>query len=230
METIEIVAKEIKRGLDQNKKTQKELANLLGVTEQAVSKWVNSLSLPGEEYRHSIDLFLNTNISEILKDRSRMTIRKKIQINTETNINDLNTIEKARDKCKEIMIKNEIDKYSRAVYIMIEWLIVSTIGLTYHWHIHKKRKDDETIYDDVFFYLNEIVQYRGGEALKDFEIMQFDIWESFGDYKLTNHDYANDCMELWNKFKMVYDFNDESDLNREFRIAVLDILSNESCY
>lgn len=60
--------------------------------------------------------------------------------------------------------------------------------------------------------------------------MDGDLFESFEQYKLANHDYARDAEYLWYRFKKAVDEQKGSELLNEFKVALTEIISNNSSY
>ena len=62
----------------------------------------------------------------------------------------------------------------------------------------------------------------------DFFLMGGDLFESFEPYKLVNRDYARDAEDLWYRFKKAVDEQKGSELLNEFKVALTEIISNNS--
>lgn len=218
----------IKRALEEAQISQKELAEKIHVTPQAVSKWVRGEAEPSRDNIVEIGNTLGREIAEKLfrkglKDRENM---KK----EPTELKDLNNIDKAYAETKNILDGSGVQNYSHAVYKLLTWLVTAVIGLTYHRYIHNKDKEEGTIYEDIFFYLNDLVEDNGKTIEEHFYLMGGDLFESWGDYKLKNHDYAREAEDLWYKFKKGLDRYEESSLLHEFKVALIDIINENSCY
>lgn len=217
----------IKKAIEDSNMTQKELAEKIFVSPQAVSQWIKGEKQPSRDnVMRMTEIFGDNFLEAVLKKgSSNKTIMKKQPV----EIKDLDTFEKAQTEAKSIVDSSGIQNYSYAVYSLLLWLTTAVIGLSYHEYINKKI-EEEIEYDYIFFHLNDVVEEYGKHAEYDFYSMGGDLFESFGDNKLPNHDYAYDSLELWYKFKKVYDFKQDSDFNKEFRTALLDVISKNSVY
>ena len=218
----------IKKALEEANMSQKELAEKIFVTPQAVSKWINGEAEPKRDNIVAIGNVLGREVAEKLfrkglKDRENM---KK----EPTELKDLDNIEKAYAETKSILDGSGVQSYSHAVYKLLTWLVTSVIGLTYHRYLHNKDKEEGTIYDDIFFYLNDLIEEGGKTIEEHFYLMGGDLFESWGEYKLKNHDYAREAEDLWYKFKKALDRHEDSNLNNEFKVALIDIINENSCY
>lgn len=94
-----------------------------------------------------------------------------------------------------------------------------------------------TFYEDIFFNLNNYFEECGSHKFQypnqleyDFFLMGGDLFESFEPYKLANHDYAHDAEDLWYRFKKAVDEQKGSELLNEFKVALTEIISNNSSY
>lgn len=224
----------IKKALEEKHMSQKELAEKLYVTPQAVSKWVNGESQPTfDNIQRMIEIFDGEFANKIIKKGIK---EKHIMDDQTTEIKNLCSIEKALDEAKRILNRSRADDYSHAVYVLLSWLVPAAIGLTYHQFINNKDKDAEFFYEDIFYHLNNYFeecvqhprQYRN-ELSYEFFLMGGDLFESFEPNKLVNHDYAHDAMDLWYRFEKAIN-NSGSTIIDEFKIALTDIISNNSCY
>ena len=217
----------IKKALQDSGMQQKELAERIGVSNQAVSQWIN-----GEKQPSFDNIKLMTEVFGIKFGESliKKGIRSESKMKKQTmELKDLDSIDKAQIEARSILQTSGIQNYSQATYILVNWLTVAVIGLVYHQYLHKK-ENDEVYYEDIFYYLNDIVDENGNSIEEAFFLMGGDLFESFGDCKMANHDYAHDCMDLWYRFKKVYNRNSDSDFDREFKTAMLDMISKNSCY
>ena len=225
----------IKNALEEKRMTQKELAEVLIVTPQAVSKWVKGESKPTfDNIQRMIEIFGSEFANKVIKKGIK---EKRSMDNQRIEIKELNTIEKAIEESKNILNRSNIACYSHAVYVLLSWLLPASIGLTYHQYINNRNKENEFFYEDIFFHLNdffeECIQYPReykNELSYDFFLMGGDLFESWGEYRLINHDYANDAMGLWYRFEKAIDGQKSSDLLNEFKVALAEIIADNSCY
>lgn len=224
----EIIKKEINRaGI-----TQKELAEAIFVTPQAVSKWINNQSQPTFDNIKAMSDVLKVDLARKLIASER---RNKKIMKQHATLQDLNTFEKAEDEAKLILEEARIeDHYPYSTYILLQWLITATIGLTYHNSLKpRKEEQEEYNYDDIYSFLNnyfeECFRYRGqykNQLDYDFFLMGGDLFESCEPYKLQNHDYCRDSMDVWYRFSKTLSTEKENEL----KIALAEIISNNSCY
>ncbi len=73
----------LKNALERNKRTQKELADYLGVSTATVSDWVNGKKIPRTDKLQSIANWLSTDLSGLLYEQ-REKVTYKIDILTRT--------------------------------------------------------------------------------------------------------------------------------------------------
>lgn len=218
----------IKKAIEDSGLSQKELAEKINVTPQAVSDWVNGKKQPsldnimlmseifGEEFGEKV-------IRKGIKDKRSMKKQP-------SELKDLDSFEKAKEEAKMILDGSGAQNYSHAAYTLLLWAVECAIGLTYHWYIHNKNKEEGTLYEDIYFYLNDLIEERGKNMDHDFFLLGGDLFESWGEYKIVNHDYADEVNDLWFKFKEALKDAEETDLYREFKVALIDIIFNNSCY
>ena len=235
------IANAILDGLKRKGMNKKQLADEIPISQQSITNWTNGQKIPTTDNINKINSILDIDLFAIIKEEGKRAKRNTMNKQT-VEIKDLDTIEKAKVECERILTVAGADKYPHAIYKMLEWLVTASIGLTYHWYVHKKNKDDGTIYEDVFFYLNSIIEDKGLDACGDFFAMDMDIMESSvplvsqeeSDELIAKHfpnyDYASECCRLWGKFRQAYDFDDGSYFNKEFKVALLDVISENSCY
>ena len=223
METI------LKQALEKCGMTQKELADIIHVTPQAVSKWIKGESRP------SVD-----NVIEINKvlgiDLIRETTRKKHRGNQnmeQVDLFELNDYKKAKDHAKQILSEAEIDiNYSHSVYILCERLLTSVIGLTYHQMIHKKDEYDEIVYQDIFLNIEDYFDDGSFDKVEgfcenyleyNFYKMGVDLMESFDEYTIVNHNFCQDSIDEWYSFSKAIIKNPASPIYNEFLVALSEI-------
>ena len=235
------VADAILEGLKRKGMNKKQLADEIPISQQSITNWTNGQKMPTYDNIYRIDSILDINLFEIIDEEGKR-IKRNTMSKQNVEIKDLDTFEKAQIECRNILVLAGADKYPHAIYKMLEWLVTGCIGLTYHWYIHKKNKEDGTIYEDIFFYLNNIIEERGLDTGRDFFEMDMDIMESSVPLvsqetsdeiiaqHFPNYDYAGECCRLWGKFRQAYDFDEESYFNKEFRVALLDVIQENSCY
>ena len=221
----------LQKAIDKKEMTQADLAKLLNVTSSAVSKWFCCKSIPEPETFVAIKEVLGVDLYEILQKKGLRN--KKNMKKEQTELKDLNTFDKAVAESKMILEESGADSYSHATYVLLGWIITTAIGLTYHEYINDKRDDHEYYYEDIYFHLNEYFEENdryGNELERSFFEMGGDLFESFGDDKLPNHDYGHDVIDLWYKIKQGLGDNSDSSLASEFRVALTDIISRNSGY
>jgi len=218
----------IKKALEEKGMTQKELAELIHQTPQAVSKWVNGESTPKFDNIQLMTDIFGLEFGEAMLKKGIQD--KRIMEKQPSELKDLDSYEKAEAEAKKILRNSGAENYSHAVYTLLSWALICSIGLAYHWFIHKKNKEEGTVYEDIYFYLNNLIEERGKDMEHDFFLLGGDLFESWGEYKICNHDYAYAVNDLWFKFKEALKFADDSELYREFKVALLYVIFNNSCY
>ena len=224
METI------LKQALERCKMTQKELAETIHVSSQAVSKWVNGESRPSVDNVIEINKVLGI---DLIKEMAKNNYRGKKTMK-QMDLYDLNNYDMAKKEAKSILTEAQIEtNYSHSVYVLCEWLLTAVIGLTYHQMIHNKDEDDEFTYSDVFSNLEDYFDDEYFEKVKglfenhleyNFYRMGGDLFESFGESKMINHDYCRDSMNEWYKFKKSVNKSPASHIYNELLVALTEII------
>lgn len=222
----------IKKALEEKKMTQKELAEKLYVTPQAVSKWLTGESRPSQDNVERIYEILGIDLTkEVVAKRH---LNKKCM--KETNIEDLNTFEKAKKEA--ISILDELgfaSKYSHSVYTLCNWLLCSVIGLVYHKYINNHDKEVTFDYGDIYFELEDYIKREvsydkpglyENDLEYDFYIMGMDLFESFGDDKLLNLDYGHEVMSCWERFKTAVIKDNSSPVYNELLVAISELIDS----
>ena len=218
----------IKNALEKKKMSQKELAERIYVSQQAVSQWIKGEKRPSwDNIRLMTEIFGDEFAEKAIR---KGTSKKQNMKKQDMDIKDLDTFDKAQAEATNILEYSGIQHYNRAIYSLLMWITTAVIGLVYHQYLHNKDPETEYYYEDIYYYLNDIIDEKSKDTEQAFYCMGGDLFESLGDDNMKNYDYAHDCMSLWYKFKKAYDGDDESDFNREFIVALLEIISKNSCY
>lgn len=221
----------IKKALERAGMTQADLAKAIHVTPQSVSKWVRGDSRPTQDNVVMIREILGINLTEEMVKESRKgkTAMKK----EHCELKDLNTIEKAKDEAKLILEEAGIAvNYPHHIYILVEWLVTATIGLTYHKMLNHKDTYDEfdfgCVYCELESFFSEETRHKGcqNELAYSFYFMGMDLFESFGEYRLENHEYCREAMSLWYDLQHAFGEKWNSPLLPEFKVALIEVLSN----
>lgn len=224
----------IDKYLKKNNITQKDLAEKIYVTPQAVSKWIKGISQPTfDNVVRMADIFGQKFYSQSYK---KLNGGKKNMIANDKNLQNLETIEKAKEETDKLLEEINICNYPHSVNVLLSWFVPAVIGLTYHKYINNVDENEGYTYDDIFFYLNNYFEecYEKFDDFKnqldyDFYLMGGDLMESFDRYKLKNHEFGNQAMDLWYRFKKVFD-NLGSTLKDEFSVALACLIENNSDY
>ena len=95
--------------------TQKELANKLGVTDRAISKWENGRGMPDLSLIKTLCDALNVTINELLS--GERLAKKEYQEKLEENI--LNAIDYSSNKIKKTKKKFKLILFSMLIFILI---------------------------------------------------------------------------------------------------------------
>ena len=74
----------LKNALIKNKRTQKDLADYLGVSTATVSDWVNGKKIPRTDKLQSIANWLSIDLSELLYEQQNQKVTYKIEVLTRT--------------------------------------------------------------------------------------------------------------------------------------------------
>ena len=224
----------IKKALEDKGMSQKELAEKIYVTPQAVSKWIKGESQPTfDNIKLMVEIFGSEFGDKAIKKGMQ---NRKIMKKQHSELKDLDTIEKANAEAELLLEESGARNYSHATYVLLKWFVPAVIGLTYHQFINNHDKDAEYDYDTIFCNMNdffeECYRYKNqypNELEYEFFLMGGDLFESFEPNKLVNHDYAHDAEDSWYRFKKAFD-KMESSLSDEFKVALVELISENSCY
>ena len=221
----------LKDALESNGMLQKELAEKLYVSPQAVSAWARNEKRPSKDNIKGIYQILGIDLTrEMVKieesERTALVMNKRLE--------DYDNYEKAKSESEFIL--NDIgarEKYSYPVYKLLKWLISAVIGLTYHQMLHEN--NDTIKYNDIKGNLGSYLNAELPHIEKDlyeneleyyFYLMGMDLFESFDEYKIDNHEYCSLAMSDWYRFKNTIIKNNASSLYCELRIAIAEIVEN----
>ena len=222
----------IKAALERRGMTQKQLADAIHVTPQAVSKWVSGETRPTQDNVVEIDKILGVDLTAEMVRRERKEKEMEYQ---HQDLRNLDTFEKASDEAKLILERANIPQnYSHTINELLHWLLSATIALTYNQLITYKKNDEfdeEPNYgwiasnlDDFF---QECTRYAGyhNELHYSFFCLGGDLFESFGEYRMPNHEYASAAMDCWYNLERVFDPDWNSPLFEEFKVALLEVIN-----
>lgn len=198
------IGKIIQDALKEKGFAQKEFAERIGVTPQAVSKWIHDdVQRIDSDNMQLINDVLGVNLirekNNIERKEKRTTMKQK-----HNELKNLDSIDKAKAEATMLLEEAGINEnYSHIVNTLMHWFVTAVIGLTYHQMLHVKRTDDECDYsrDDIFYnlddFFHEDCKYEDNCLAYSFYLMGMDLFESFGDDKIINHDYAREADDLW---------------------------------
>ena len=210
--------------------SQKELADKLYVTPQAVSKWVRGESRPSVDNVERIFEITGINIMEMTSTTrcSRKNMRTK-------SLKEIDDYSKAKQEADIILEATGIRaNYSHAVYKLCTWLLPAVICLTHHQMLN--RKDEEIEYDWIFTYL---MGYFDDECMKkveglyenqleyDFYLMGMDLFESFDEYTIPDDEYCREAMDDWYRFEKALVKDNSSPVYNELLVAITEIAELE---
>lgn len=102
----------------ENKLTQEELANKLGVTRQAISKWEQNLALPDTNNLISISKIFNVKVDELINYKSNLGNQ-----NIEADIDNSDTSDDKESKLDLNSIKEKKDIKNTPIYSILYSLI-----------------------------------------------------------------------------------------------------------
>lgn len=217
----------IKRVLEISGKSQKELAEDIFVTPQAVSKWVRGESRPSLENVQRI--YEMTGINVMAMANTSHCSRKFMILNNLTEIDDYT---KAKQEAEMILQKASIsENYSHAVYKLCTWLLPAVICLTHHQMIN--RVDDGIEYNDIF---TNLIEYLDDEGIKkvpglfenhleyEFYLMGGDLFESSDECTIPDHEYCDAAMDDWYRFKKAVIKGKSSPVYSELLVAITEIV------
>jgi transcriptional regulator with XRE-family HTH domain len=220
----------LKKALKERELSQKEFAELIHVTPQAVSKWLNGESRPSQD---NVILIFETLGIDLTKEMVLQNSRCRKKGMEMTELQELDSFEKAKKESAFILERVGIKhKYSYPVYVLLSWLLPAVIGLTYHQSLNSK--DDDEI--DSGFIACNLKDYLDEECLHkkkglyanhleyNFYLLGMDLFESFDEYRLKDHDYCSDAMASWSRFSDALIKSPTSPIYCELRVAISEIV------
>lgn len=231
----------IKKVLDVSGMTQKELAEKIFVTPQAVSKWVRGESRPSLDNAQRIYEITGVNIMKQTNDLRCST--KEMNKKALSEIDDYN---KAKIEAEEILNRASIKKnYSHSVYKLCSMLLPVVICLTHHqwldWKANKKNDkifaeiEYSSIFENLLDFFDDIrnksIEVVPGlyENQLEYSIFRMggDLFESFDEYTIPDHTYCQMAMCEWYNFQRALIKDSSSSLYNEFRVALVEIAELE---
>ncbi len=220
----------LKKALKRKGLSQKELAERIHVTPQAVSKWLNGESRPSQD---NVTLIYETLGIDLTKEMALENSRCRKKGMEMTELQEIDSFEKAKKESALILENAGIKhKYSYPVYVLLCWLLPAVIGLTYHQSLNV-RDEDEIDYDNIACNLKdyfdaEFLQPRKGlyenHLEYNFYLLGMDLFESFDEYRLKDHDYCSDAMASWSRFSDAFIKSPASPIYCELRVAISEIV------
>ena len=226
------IGKLIKDALKEKGYTQQDFAKEISVSPQAVSKWIHDdVQRIDSDNMQKINDLLGVNL---IREKNNMERKEKkaIMKQQQRTLEELNDIEKAEAEASSILEEANIRaNYSHSIYTLLRWLVTAVIGLTYHQMLHVKRVEEGGYSrDDIFFNLNDYFEegckYEENYLAYNFYLMGMDLFESFGDDRMVNHDYAREADDLWYRCSDVIKRIKELPQYGEFVIALKEIINN----
>lgn len=220
----------IKHMLDKTGMSQKEFAEKLYVTPQAVSKWVRGESRPSVDNVERIFEITGINIMEMT-----CTTQCSRKIVSDKSLKEIDDYAKAKQEAAAILQAAGIrSNYSYATYKLCTWLLPAVICLTHHQML--KWKDEEIEFGSIFTYL---LGYLDDECTRkveglyenqleyDFYLMGMDLFESFGDCAIPDDEYCREAMDDWYRFKKALLKDKGSPVYNELLVAISEIAELE---
>ena len=214
----------IKRVLEKTGMTQKEFAEKLHVTPQAVSKWVRGESRPSVDNVERI--FGITGINIMKMDNTTRCSRKTMN---QKELKDIDNYVKAKREADSILQFAEIRaNYSHSVYKL------AVICLTYHQMLN--RKDEGIEYDWIF---TNLLDYLDDQCMKkvdglyenqleySFYLMGMDLFESFDVNTIPDDEYCREAMADWYRFEKALVKDKRSPVYNELLVAITEIAELE---
>ena len=220
----------IKAALAAKGLSQKEFAEIIHVTPQAVSKWINGESRPTQDNVIMIYKVLGVDLTrEVTRQKNRCSM-----INMEhIELKDINNYEKAVNEAASLLEKARIESnYSHSVYKLLTWLLPAVVGLTFHQMLNAK-KDEEVDYDRIFFNLKDYLDNECPHITRglyenyleyNFYLMGMDLFESFDEYTIPDHEYCEAAMEDWYRFLSALVKSPASVIYCELRVAIAELI------
>ena len=138
----------IKRLRQRDGRTQEELANKLGVTGQAVSRWEKGICYPDMELLPSIANYFNTSIDELFGYDNERSVRLENLINKIREMNMQNNgVDVNIDECIELA-RNALVEFPGNEKLTIELAsVLYNAGYVRHGEYHLKDDEGFDVYD-----------------------------------------------------------------------------------
>lgn len=228
----------IRKLLDRTGMSQKELAEKIHVTPQAVSKWARGESWPSTDNILLIFEVTGIDIMRLaLNGRYNKGGMEKMNIESpiKKDLTKINNYGMAKQEAEDILYAAGIrEKYSYPVYKLCTWLLPAVICLTHHKMLNCV--DEEVDYSWIFTYL---LQYLDDECMNkspgfyenqleySFFEMGFDLFESSGDYTIPDDEYCREAMDDWYRFKSTLIKDNGNPIYNELLITITEIAELE---
>ena len=227
----------IKRVLEISGMTQKELADKLHVTPQAVSKWCRGESRPSLD--NAIGIYELTGIDVIMMTNTARCSKENMKMKDLAAIDDYS---KAQAEAEAILQAANIRvNYTYPVYKLCSLLLPAVIGLTHHQMLNKQDKQDEQdidyswIFTNLSDYLNEECPYKQPGLYENYLEYAFfrmggDLFESFEPYLMPDHEYCRMAMYDWYRFGRAFIKSASSPIYNELLVAITELAALEDEY
>lgn len=223
----------IRRALVDQGLSQKELAEMMHVTPQAVSKWIRGESRPTQDNVAKIYEILGVDLTKEMVKKERKHCSNDNMKHRE--LDQITNYELAKEEAALILKETGIaSKYSHSVYTLLSWLVPAVIGLTHHQLVNAK-EDDEVDYSCIIDNLSELIDdencpykirdHYGNYLSYNFYLMGMDLFESFDVYTISDHDYCSAAMDDWYNFKAAFVNSLVSPIYCELRVAVAEMIA-----
>lgn len=220
----------IKYVLEETGMSQKELAEKLYVTPQAVSKWIHGESIPsGDNIKRICELTGINVVEKATLNRQKKEMLKTMKDKTLTEIDDYT---KAGKEAEELLVSADIrGNYSYAVYKLCSWLLPAVIGLTYHqMRMHKSEEIEYgCIFSNLLDYFDDNLDVKMDGLYENyleysFYIMGMDLFELFDVYNNPDVVYCDAAMADWCRFQKALIKDNSSPVYNELLVAITEII------
>ena len=221
----------IRKVLESSGMTQKELADKLFVTPQAVSKWIRGESRPSLD--NAIGIFELTGIDVIRMTNTARCSKENMKKKDLAAIDDYT---KAQLESEAILQATNIRvNYTYPVYKLCSLLLPAVICLTHHQMLNKQDGQDvdySRIFTNLSDYLDEECPYKQPGLYENylehaFYLMGDDVFESNEPHLMPDDEYCRMAMDDWYRFQRAFIKSDSSPIYNELLVAITEVAAWE---
>ena len=223
---------QLKYKLEQKGLSQKEFAEMINVTPQAVSRWLNGDSRPSQDNLVMIYKVLGLDYTREMIENSAEESLSPCQF----HIDEIKTYDDAIDESLRVLDVMQIEKnYSHAIYYVFTLILPIAVAVARYNVINHKASENASIRSEFHDALKSLFVTKNSASLNEEVYLKnkfidnfFDILESEsepGETK-TDDDFIFYAMEEFFILDKAIDLDESSPLYCELRVALTELLRN----